>query len=285
METTGGIFPLPMSDFDTAWCLATILAQPTRSSPQRFPSGWLGSGIYSSYGLVPRRIADDASPAFLRRHFLQIDVQANLLIHLQDSPQLGTGRGGGQLPAFLFKFLSGLLILLALSEVLFIPAGQPWLKADREITPAEHRVEMVRLAIAGNPHFKLSTMEIERPGPSYTTETLTELRGQLGSEDELYFIIGMDDLVQLPRWKDPEKLVKLCFVVVAPRPGYEPFALESLEKDIPGLSQRVIFINSPQLDVSASEIRGRVAKGLSINHLVPESVNRYIKQQGLYRSE
>jgi len=176
-------------------------------------------------------------------------------------------------------------IQLALSEVLFIPAGQPWLKADREITPAEHRVEMVWLAIAGNSHFKLSTMEIERPGPSYTTETLTELRCQLGSEDELYFIIGMDDLVQLSRWKDPEKLVKLCFVVVAPRPGYEPPELESLEKDIPGLSPRVTFMNGPQLDVSASEIRGRVAKGLSIGHLVPESVNRYIKQQGLYRSE
>jgi len=176
-------------------------------------------------------------------------------------------------------------IQLALSEVLFIPAGQPWLKADREITPAEHRVEMVRLAMAGNPQFKLSTMETERPGPSYTAETLTELRGQLGSEDELYFIIGMDDLVQLPRWKDPAKLVKLCFVVVAPRQGYEPPVLETLEKDIPGLSQRVIFMNGPQLDVSASEIRGRVAKGLSINHLVPESINRYIKQQGLYRSE
>jgi len=174
---------------------------------------------------------------------------------------------------------------LALSEVLFIPAGQPWLKADREITPVEHRVEMVRLAIADEPHFKLSTMEIERPGPSYTTETLTDLRSQLSPGDGLYFIIGMDDLAQLPRWKNPAKLIELCLVVVAPRPGYAPLDLESLERDIPGLSQRVIFMNAPELDISALEIRGRIAKGLSISHLVPESVNRYIKQQGLYRSE
>jgi len=171
---------------------------------------------------------------------------------------------------------------LALEEIMFIPAGQPWLKADRMVIAAEHRVEMVRLAIADKPYFSLSSMEIERPGPTYTADTLAELRGQLGFEDELYFIIGMDDLAQLTRWKDPDKLVKLCFVVVAPRPGYRQPDLESMEKGIPGLSRRVIFMDRPELDISASEIRHKVAKGLSISHFVPESVDRYIREQGLY---
>ncbi|MFC1906488.1 nicotinate-nucleotide adenylyltransferase [Chloroflexota bacterium] len=171
---------------------------------------------------------------------------------------------------------------LSLAEVIFIPAGQPWLKADRVVSAAEHRAAMVRLAIADKPYFSLSSMEIERPGPTYTADTLAELRGQLGFEDELYFIIGMDDLAQLMRWKDPDKLVKLCFVVVAPRPGYRQPDLESMEKGIPGLSRRVIFMDRPELDISASEIRQKVARGLSISHLVPESVDRYIREQGLY---
>ncbi len=171
---------------------------------------------------------------------------------------------------------------LALAEVIFIPAGQPWLKADREVSAAEHRMEMVRLAIAGKPYFKLSSMEIERSGLTYTADTLAQLRSRIDSGDGLYFIIGWDDLAQLPRWKSPTKLIKLCFVVVAPRPGYRQPDLKSLETDIPGLSQRVIFMDRPELEVSASEIRDRVASGLSISHLVPESVDRYIRENRLY---
>lgn len=171
---------------------------------------------------------------------------------------------------------------LALAEVIFIPAGQPWLKAEREVSAAEHRMEMVRLAIAGKPYFGLSSMEIERSGLTYTADTLAELRSRIDSGDGLYFIIGWDDLAQLPRWKNPTSLIKLCFVVVAPRPGYQQTDLKSLEQDIPGLSQRVIFMDRPELEVSASEIRDRVASGLFISHLVPESVNRYIREHGLY---
>ena len=173
-------------------------------------------------------------------------------------------------------------VRLALAEVIFIPAGQPWLKAEREVTAAEHRVEMVRLAIAGKPHFSLSSMEIERSGPTYTADTLAELRSRIDSGDGLYFIIGWDDLAQLPRWKSPTKLIKLCFVVAAPRSGCRPPDLTSLETDIPGLSQRVIFMESPELDVSASEIRQKVANGLSVSHLVSESVIRYIRENRLY---
>ena len=171
---------------------------------------------------------------------------------------------------------------LNLAEVLFMPAGQPWLKADRNVTPAEHRVEMVRLAIADRPYFKLSTIEVERRGPTYTADTLVDLRDQLEPEDALYFIVGWDDLAQLPQWQKPSQLVQLCFIVAVPRPGCPPPELESLDNDIPALSQRVINLDKPEIDISASEIRDRVARGLPIGHLVPAPVERYIKQHKLY---
>ena len=173
---------------------------------------------------------------------------------------------------------------LNLAEVLFIPAGLPWLKPNRTITPAEHRVEMVRLAVADKPYFKLSTMEVERSGPTYTADTLVELREQIAPGDELFFIVGWDDLAQLPQWQKPSQLVKLCFIVAVSRPGYPSPDLKSLEGIIPGLSQRVLLMDKPEVDISASEIRDRVSQGLPISHLVPEPVNRYIKQHKLYFS-
>ena len=171
---------------------------------------------------------------------------------------------------------------LKLSEVLFVPAGQPWLKPDSPIAAAEHRVQMVRLALAGKPYFKLSTLEIERGGPSYTVDTIAELQAQLGIGDELFFILGWDSLVELPQWKEPARLVKMCRLVAVPRPGYSVPDLKALEAAIPGLSQQVIVLDKPEIDISASAIRSRVARGLSIRHLVPEAVDRYIHQHGLY---
>jgi len=171
---------------------------------------------------------------------------------------------------------------LNLAVVLFVPAGQPWLKPNSPILAAEHRVQMVRLAIADKPYFKLSTMEIERAGPSYTVDTIAELQGQLGAGNELFFILGWDNLTQLPQWKEPSQLIKLCCLVVAPKPGYPPPDLKALEALIPGLSQRVMLMDKPQIGISASEIRQRVSNGLSIRHLVPEAVNRYIKEHRLY---
>jgi nicotinate-nucleotide adenylyltransferase len=164
-----------------------------------------------------------------------------------------------------------------------MPAGQPWLKGDNPISLAEHRVEMVRLAIAGKPYFKLSTIEIDRPGPTYTVDTMAELRRQLGSGHELFFILGWDNLIQLPQWQEPSRLVKLCRLVAVPRVGYPDIDLSSLDAAIPGLSQRVILLDSPRIDINASEIRQRVGEGLSIHHLVPEPVERYIKQHRLYK--
>jgi len=171
---------------------------------------------------------------------------------------------------------------LNLAEVLFVPAGQPWLKANSPITDAEHRIQMVRLAIAAKPYFKLSTMEIERPGPSYTVDTIAELQGQLGVRDELFFILGWENLAELHQWHEPSRLIKMCYLVAVPRVGYPAPDLSSLEADIPGLSHSVIPFDTPKIDISASAIRNRVAQGLSISHLVPEPVERYIRQHRLY---
>ena len=171
---------------------------------------------------------------------------------------------------------------LNLGEVLFVPAGQPWLKANISILAAEHRVQMVRLAIADKPYFKLSAIEIGRAGPSYTIDTITELQAQLGAGDELFFILGWDNLAELPRWKEPSRLIKMCRLVAVPRVGYPSPDLNSLEATIPGLSQQVVLLDKPEVDISASVIRQRVAQSLSINHLVPEPVDEYIKQHKLY---
>jgi nicotinate-nucleotide adenylyltransferase len=171
---------------------------------------------------------------------------------------------------------------LELAEVLFVPAGQPWLKLNNAISPTEHRVAMVRLAIADEPSFRLSTMEIERPGPSYTVDTMAELGSQLGAEAKLFFILGWDNLIQLPRWHEPSRLVKLCRLVPVPRVGHSSPDLNSLEAAVPGLAQSLIMLDTPQIEISSSEIRERVARGLSIHQLVPEPVERYIREYGLY---
>ena len=173
---------------------------------------------------------------------------------------------------------------LNLSETIFMPAGQPWLRADSLISPAEHRVEMLRLALAGKPHFKLSTMEVDRPGPTYTVDTMAELKRQLGPAVELFFILGGDNLTQLPQWHEPSRLIELCRLVAVPRVGYPDIDLSSLDAAIPGLSGRVILLDEPCIDINASIIRQRVARGLSIQNLIPEAVERYIKEYRLYES-
>ena len=171
-------------------------------------------------------------------------------------------------------------IKLGLSEVFFVPAGQPWLKLDRNITAAVHRVEMVRCAIADNPHFKLCTLEVERPGPSYTVDTLTMLQKQLGSEASFFFILGRDTLAELPLWKEPQKLVQLCRLVVPPRLGSKD--LKHLETAIPGLLDKVIQLDMPVIGISSSEIRQRIAQGLSIRYLVSAEVEKYITEHKIY---
>jgi nicotinate-nucleotide adenylyltransferase len=171
-------------------------------------------------------------------------------------------------------------IKLGLREVLFVPAGQPWLKRDHDITPAVHRVEMVHLAISDNPHLKLCTLEVEHPGPSYTVDTLTMLHKQLGSKASFFFILGRDTLAELPLWKEPQKVVQLCQLVFPPRLGSRD--LKHLEIAIPGLLDKVIQLDMPVIGISSSEIRQRIAEGLPIRYLVPAEVEKYITEQRLY---
>ena len=173
---------------------------------------------------------------------------------------------------------------LGLKEVLFIPAGRPWLKLKEEkpISAAEHRLAMVRLAVASNPYFKVSTLEIDRPGLSYSIDTVLELKAELGDEAEIYFIVGPDALLGLPRWKEPARLLEECQVVGIGRPGYAGANLRKLERSISGASRRITLVDVPQIDISSTEIRERVAQGLSIRYLVPESVEKYIAEHELY---
>jgi len=173
-------------------------------------------------------------------------------------------------------------IKLGLSKVLFVPAGHPWLKVDHVITPQEQRVEMVRRAIASNPYFELCTLELEHASPSYTVDTITMLREQLGAEASFVFILGRDALVDLPLWKEPRKLVQICKLVVASRLSSNSPSLKSLETSIPGVLDNVIQLDMPVVEISSSEIRQRLARGLSVRYLVPDEVEEYIIKQKIY---
>jgi nicotinate-nucleotide adenylyltransferase len=173
---------------------------------------------------------------------------------------------------------------LDLPRILFIPAGQPWLKLNNAnaISPVQHRLAMVRLGIAGNPRLKLSTIEIERPGPSYTVDTIAQLQSQLGAGDEIFFILGWDNLSQLPQWHEPRRLIEMCRLVAVPRVDFPLPDLPALEKSLPGITERVILFDRPRIDINASEIRRRAAQGQSISDFVPKAVESYIKEHGLY---
>ena len=171
---------------------------------------------------------------------------------------------------------------LDLSEVLLVPAGQPISKPNDTVTPARQRLEMLQLAVAGNPNLKISTIEIERKGPSYTADTIAEIRSAYGGGYEIYFILGWDSLAQLPDWYEPSRLLGMCYLVTVPRPGWKRPSMKTLEGVLPAIKNRVIFLDGPKVDISATEIREMAARGESIDHLVPEAVAEYIKKNKLY---
>ncbi len=172
---------------------------------------------------------------------------------------------------------------LGLDEMLLIPAGHPMSKTTYRITPAQHRLEMLRLAAADKPHLKVSTMELERPGPTYTIDTLIELKKRYGDKADIYFILGWDSLSQLAEWHEPGRIIGMCHLVAVPRPGFPKPSLEELEKELPGISGKVIFMDKPQMDICASGIRDTVAGGKAIDTLVPGPVAKYIKKNQLYK--
>jgi len=171
---------------------------------------------------------------------------------------------------------------LHFDKVLFMPTGVSWQKMTRNITAAEYRVDMLKLAIADHPYFAISTLEVERPGATYTVDTLRELRDKYGSSTDLYFVLGWDALLGAPSWKEPGKIIELCYVVTVPRPHTQPPDKEQLERLIPGISRKLIMLEKPLIDISSTEIRNRIAEKKPWDHLVPKAVAEYIKNKGLY---
>lgn len=173
-----------------------------------------------------------------------------------------------------------------LDEMVFVPAGQPPHKQGGIITPAHHRLAMLELAIASNPHFSLSRVDIERTGPSYTVETLRLLHQQWGQQVELYFLIGWDSLEEFHTWHDPAGiLAELTYLVAVHRPGYiaEPEYVAAMEERLPLLKQRLLTVPAPQLEIAATELRQRIMEGKPIKYQVPEAVEQYIVQHKLYQ--
>ena len=173
---------------------------------------------------------------------------------------------------------------LGLDNVIFVPAGQPWLKADTPVSRVKDRVQMLRLALARRRASELSTIEADRPGPSYTVDTMETLQRQLGSSADLFFLLGSDALMDIAKWKEPQRLMKLCQLVSFARPGFGLPAMEALEAAVPGISMRVVFAEVPQVNIRATDIRRRIAEGRCIQRLVPRAVERYILEHGLYEA-
>lgn len=177
---------------------------------------------------------------------------------------------------------SAVFNVLELTRVLFVPAARPWIKesgAGREVSPMKHRVAMVELAIEGREGFELSRVDIDRRGLSYSVDTISDLRTEYGHAAELLLILGADALEELPRWREPERLAKMCTLVCVGRPGAA--RPDDLPPDHPGYGAQ--FVSGPMLPVSATDIRTRVEEGLSIEGLVPSPVAAYVEQYGLYR--
>jgi nicotinate-nucleotide adenylyltransferase len=171
---------------------------------------------------------------------------------------------------------------LGLERVLFVPSARPPHKLEHPVSPPDVRVEMVRLAIADNPNFELSTVELDRPGLSYTVDSIALLQEQLGASARLFFILGEDALADLPTWHQPEKLLEMCQLIAVNRPGYHSFSLRLLERQLPGVENRVHQVRIPELAIWSTELRARVASGLPIRYLVPDDVLEFIYQRGLY---
>ena len=169
---------------------------------------------------------------------------------------------------------------LSLDQVLFVPAGEPWFKSYRRITPAHHRLSMVRLAIDGNPYFSATDIEIARSGPSYTVDTLAQLRDER-PDAELIVILGIDALREIDRWHEPRRLFQMARVAGMARPGasLDPSVLNAA---IPGASDRLRIVNSALIDISGTDIRRRIVSGQSVRYLVPPAVEAYIRAEGLY---
>jgi len=176
---------------------------------------------------------------------------------------------------------------LGLERIAFVPAATPPHKPGRAITPAEQRVAMIELAIAGNDRFALDRSELERAGPSYTVDTLEALRASrdaAGIASDLVLVLSAETFLDLLAWRAPRRILELARVVVAPRDGYPDAGPGFLTEHLPDLADRATFLDSPRLRLSSSDLRARAAAGRSLRYLVPDAVAAYIGDHALYRN-
>ena len=175
---------------------------------------------------------------------------------------------------------------LALDQVLFIPANVPPHKRARVVTPGHQRRAMVELAIADEPRFALCTLELERDGPSYSADTVAQLRTSYGSKAQIFFILGADMVETFAQWHMPESILRqVTGIVAVHRPDFAPLptARAAWDAQLPGLGAAIMPVPVPQLEISSTEIRERVAQHLPIRYLVTDGVRAYIDAQDLYR--
>ena len=166
--------------------------------------------------------------------------------------------------------------LFGLDQVIFVPTGTPWQKSERQVSPAEHRYLMTVIATASNPRFWVSRVDIDRPGPTFTIDTINDIRTQRPAA-ELFFITGADALEQILSWKDAEQALKLAQFIGVTRPGYE-----LSDAHLP--SDAVTLVDVPAMAISSSDCRARVAARRPVWYLVPDGVVQYINKHGLYRT-
>ncbi len=171
---------------------------------------------------------------------------------------------------------------LDLEHVLWVPAGEQPLKRGQSVASIDCRLDMLKLTLEHNPAFELSRVDVDRPGPHYSVDMLEIIANQYPG-GELYFLMGSDSLSDLPRWRNPQHLIEQAILAVMHRPGVQ-INLDHLKDIIPGLTDRLVYVDSPLIEIAADDIRARVAKGRSIRYLLPDPVQDYILQQGLYDS-
>lgn len=173
---------------------------------------------------------------------------------------------------------------IALEQIVFIPAFVPPHKLGQDYAPAEHRFAMTELAVRSYEHFSVSDMELRRSGVSYTIDTLRELH-KLYPEKKLYFIIGADSVAQLHTWNSIEEMLELATFVAAGRPGYEDVMNEVVRHLGSEAVKHILLLHTPEYDISSTEIRTRIRTGKSLSGLVPQEVENYIKEHGLYKKQ
>ena len=168
-----------------------------------------------------------------------------------------------------------------LDKVVFIPAAVPPHKLDRQISPAKHRYMMAMLATCSNPRFQVSDMEMHRQGPSYSRDTLAQLIEEHGRDTEFYFIVGADSVENLHTWNRIDELLTMCHFIGASRPGCMP-DMEKIAQRFGSLAEKIHCLETPELEISSTEIRHRVGQKRTIRYIVPETVEQYIYKEKLY---